>query len=322
MNTKNKIYISLLSIINFFACLFLTIFVLPSSIPVVYNFYEKITIFGTKWIMLSSVIIPTIFAILCITIKDKYTVDLFKILLTISLYENALFFAYFSLSTNLTVGSLCDIPHSLVTFMPLSIFIIYFALKLKKVPYLSKFGIRFKTTKETAFIWNQAHYFARNLFFGMGGLLFFISIIFTFVRFNIIQLPIFVIVIAVFLIIFYNYTYSIYDKYMEMKERQDEQQRKKEAKEKDTKSNTNTKSNSKTTSTESSNTNTDTNSETKKEEEPDSISEKLAENLKDENLTKKEFKKLKKEYKARIKVLKRRAKRKKKQKPIDGSKLM
>lgn len=221
MNKKNTIIIICLAVINFVACTLLTIFAMPNQIPISYDIYEKITILSTKWIMLLSAIIPTIIIILSFLVTNKKACYFLKMLFILGLYENTLFFTYFCLSNNLSIGSLCEIPMAAVIFMPIAVMITILSIKLKNVPYLSKPAINFKIVRETEFIWTQTHFFARDLYFGMGILLFLISIVFVFVRFALALLAIYFIVIIIFTIILYNYTATIYDKYNEMKERKE-----------------------------------------------------------------------------------------------------
>ena len=221
MTKKNIILISLLAVINFITCLLLTIFVLPNQIPVSYDIFEKVTVLSTKWIMLLSAIIPSILIILSFLLSNKKSCYFLRILFFLGIYENTLFFTYFSLSKKLIIGELCEVPFAVMIFMPIAVIITLLAIKLKNAPYLSRPAINFKITRETEFIWTQTHFFASDLYFGMGILLFLISIIFVFVRFSFILLAIFIIVFLVFTIILYNYCDSIYDKYNEMKERKE-----------------------------------------------------------------------------------------------------
>ena len=216
-NTKTKITFTFLGLANFIATLLLTIFLLPDKIPVELDIYEKITNFSSKWIMLSACIIPTIFVILILTLKNKKAIFALKMFFVFALFENVLYFSYFSISSNLIIGLICDIPISISLFMPISIMIVVLSIKLKNAPYLSKPAINFKVTRETEFIWKQTHFFARDAYLLMGIIMFFISIIFAFVRFCLIELALFVLLILIFTIVVYCHSKSIYDKYVEMK---------------------------------------------------------------------------------------------------------
>lgn len=221
MTKKNKIIFAFLGILNFIFTLFLTIFVLPEKVPFLVNTNEIIISQITKWIMLLSCFVPSILAIIILINKDKKVQFFLKIALILAIFENVLFFSYFCLSKNLNINNLHEIPISVSIFMPISVIIVVCSTKLKNCPYLSKPAINFKPTRETEFIWKQTQIFARDAYFLTGIMLFFISIIFCFLRYCLIEFLLFVIAIIISTIVVYKYTKSIFNKYKDMKKRQD-----------------------------------------------------------------------------------------------------
>ena len=335
MNKKEIITLISLGIVNFFACLLLTIFALPNQIPVSYDIYEKVTSLSTKWIMILSSIIPLFFIFGFIFIKNNKVKYTCKILFYLAIYENVLFFIYFSVSNNIYVGAPCEIPLSGVIFMPIAVIITILSPKLKNAPYLSKPAFNFKSTRATEFIWKQTHFFAQKLYFGMGVLLYLISAVFLFIPFCIIETLIFFVIILVFTIIIYNYSYSLFDKYVDLKENQVAQKLKKILERTD-----NITDNNKSTETKSNNEKSNNNIKSEKPENSkqtdknsshsdlsnnDSINKNSAENeSNDENL---EDINLEKELGFKLSKIdlirrERRKKRLAKEKKIDGSKLM
>jgi hypothetical protein len=147
---------------------------------------------------------------------------LFKALFYLALYENMLLFIYFSLSKNIQVQEFIEIPLSTFIFIPLSFFIMLYGLKIKNVPYKSAYGIRFKSTQETQFIWTQSHIFARDAIFGLGFVLFICSVVLSFFHYWYITFAIFIIATILTYVIIWNYSRSIQKKYLEMKSRQEQ----------------------------------------------------------------------------------------------------
>ena len=228
MTHKSKLTLITFGLINLVATILLTIFTLPKQIPVAYDIYEKITHFSTKWIMLISSIIPTIFVVLLLIIKNNKLQTLFKGLFILSLFENMLFFAYFIVSENLTYHTLCEIPASISIFMPISFIMLIFSIKIKNVPYLSKPAFNFKVTRETEFIWKQTHFFAQKVLFITSFILFIVSIIFAIFRQSIIEFSIFIIAIITATLVVYFYSKSIFEKYNDMKIRKENLDKKKD----------------------------------------------------------------------------------------------
>jgi len=246
MTKKSKILFILLSIINLLTTSLITIFALPNKIPVCYNIYEKITFCSSKWLMLISSILPTLFIIFIFFIKNNKVKFIFKALFVLSIFENVLFFSYFLIETNFDIGTLCKIPASVSIFMPISIICLIFSLKIKNLPYKSKFGINFKVTRETEFIWKQTHFYSQNVLFCSSIIMFITSIIFSLFRNILIEFVIFFIIILISLLIIYLHSKSIYNKYIEMKTKKENLDNKKNVDPNETpKTETNTKKNKK-----------------------------------------------------------------------------
>lgn len=232
MTKKEKILICVIAITNLIATSLLTILFLPNKIPFLLNAHEIIISKITKWIMLLSGLLPSIFAAITLFSKSKKTQFLLKIALFTAIFENILYFSCFLLSKNNEIGNTFEIPISVTLFMPISVIIFVCATKLKNLEYLSKPAINFSYTKETEFLWRQTHIYARNIYFVTGIILFFISIIFCFLRYCLIELILFVVAIIISTIIVYNYSKSIYNKYIDMKNRKEAMDKKSNANEK------------------------------------------------------------------------------------------
>lgn len=217
MKKKNKILIIFLAILNLILTSYLLVFIIPNKVPFLVDTNEKIVSFISKWFLLAFCFLPVIFALLAMLLKNKKCSFLFLILFVLSIYENFLYFSYFSLEKSIVVGNLSAIPISISIFMPTSVIIVILAIKLKNAPFLSKPALNFKTAKTTEFIWKQTHFYARDLYFFMGIIMFFVSIIFAIFRYPLIEFAIFVLLIIAFTLKIYFYSKSIYKKYAEMK---------------------------------------------------------------------------------------------------------
>lgn len=230
VNNKEKFRFIILGASNLILCTLLTIFVLDSKVPVLFNFNEEIVAMGPKWIMLLAGIIPCIFALLTFFMRTKPSQFIFKFLFIISLFETMIWFIYYGLSSNLYVGATSEISFAIAAFFPASFAIMAYGLNLKNPEYKSKTGINFKNVETTEFIWIQSHFFARYIFFFTGFILFLVSLVFAFFHMSYVLIPIFVIAIIVCYIIVWNYAESMKQKYEEMKTRKDNLDKGKEEK--------------------------------------------------------------------------------------------
>ena len=220
---KQTVLILILSILNLAICALLTLTIVPGQIPLHYNFHEQIDSLGSKWWLTANITLPLILAVLTIIFhKKEYLTFFLKSIFVFMLYNNLLTYSYLILATDLSIGALCEIPVAISIFMPLAVFIAVMAIKLKNIPYNTKFmGIRTKYTKANEFIWKQTHFFARDVFFAIGVALFFVLIPFTFIRLSYIPLALFLAAITTGIIIVNNQSKKMYQKYVDMKARQD-----------------------------------------------------------------------------------------------------
>ncbi len=218
---KNKAITLTFGIICTLACLLLLIFCVPESIPLAVDINEKIAICGSKYFLIILIILPLAFSILAVTLKSNQLTFIFKMLLVTFIYENVLVFIYLLTGTSFEIGGILEIPLSCFIFLPLSAIIMVSGIKLKNQPFDSKFGIRFKCTRETEFIWKQTHFFAKNVFFAGGFILFLISAIFSFFHLAYILLILFIILILVLYFVVYGYSRSMCNKYKSMKAKKD-----------------------------------------------------------------------------------------------------
>ena len=188
---KNNIFMIFVGTLNLGLCLLLLFLCVPNKIAMFVNFNEKIILLASKWFMLFGAIAPFVFAVINLFLKNKpKTSFVLKSLIVFLVYENMLAFSYFSNKTSFYIGEISQIPLALSAFLPLSSAIIVWALKLKRIPYKSKFGINTKHSTKTEFIWKQTHIFASDLFFAYGFISFLITFIFVFTKFTYILLAI------------------------------------------------------------------------------------------------------------------------------------
>lgn len=216
---KNNIITICIGAINLVAAILLTIFCVPSQIPLIVNFSEEIVFLGTKWILLLNAIIPMAIAItLCFTKKYKTAQ---KIALAISLYENLLIFSYFCMQSSFEIGTKSMIPLSASIFIPLSLCMLIYASKIKFAPFKSISGIINKYSIQTEFIWSQTQLFAKDAFLLSGLILLLVSIVFVFVRFGYICFAVFAIGILIPYLITLKQSKNMYKKYIYMKNKKD-----------------------------------------------------------------------------------------------------
>lgn len=221
MNKSQKIFIGVFGAVVAVLGLILTIFCVPNMIPVLYDTSEKVLLTASKWWLVLLLILPIVFASLCICVKNKNAQSIFKDLFLISIYEMMLCFVCLLSSKNLAVGDTADVSLTCFIFLPLSLLMMMIAGTLKNLPYKSKFGIKFKCSSETEFIWKQTHFFAHKAFLLTGLILLVASAIFSFFHLTLVVLGIFVVAILVCFIVIFGYSNSIYKKYLEMKAKRD-----------------------------------------------------------------------------------------------------
>ncbi len=167
---------TVLSVTNFLVCMLLLVFKTPTKVPLFFDLNEKIAVLGSKWFLLSCVIIPTILGVVIQLTQKKEQLNFFlKMLFYTCIFENMLIFIYVSSTKSFATHTLSEIPMSLVYFLPFSAYIMLGGLKLKHLPFkaFSPFKNKYSTSSE--FVWKQTHFYARNVLFSVG----FISVILT-----------------------------------------------------------------------------------------------------------------------------------------------
>lgn len=218
---KDNIGILALSAINLIVGTLLIIFAFPKSIPTLFDFNENIIYMGSKWLMILSLVIPTTFCMLAIFLKNSKLKKFFKALVALSFYENMLIFTCLSLKDSFSIGEIAEVPLSTFLFLPLSVLMMIYGLKIKHITYKSRFGIRTKATLETEFIWKQTHFYARDVIFATGFILFILSVISSFFHYFYIMIPIFAIAILIDFIMVLKQANGMHKKYLTMKKRQE-----------------------------------------------------------------------------------------------------
>jgi hypothetical protein len=94
---------------------------------------------------------------------------------------------YISSVDSFAVGSLSEIPMSLVYFLPLSAYIMLGGLKIKHLPFKSFSPFKNKHTCVAEFVWKQIHFYARNVMFSVGFIAVILTLIFAIFRLLIIN---------------------------------------------------------------------------------------------------------------------------------------
>ena len=136
-------------------------------------------------------------------------------------------FSYFCTEAPFVVGELTKIPLSLSLFLPIALATFIYGASIKNLNYKNKFGIKSKNTTTTEFIWKQIHISASYQFRLAGFILIFVSIIFIFVHFPLIELAIFIVGLLTPRIILEINANKMSKKYFDMKKKHDHIQEKK-----------------------------------------------------------------------------------------------
>lgn len=218
---KNKIISIILASINLVICLSLLIFLSPSQVPLLTGLHDKIILIGSKWWLIIGIIIPIILLIPVVLTKNKYFQLLFTELIIFVVYNNMLGFSYFCTEKEFAIGLVSKIPLSISIFLPLALWIFVYGVSIKNIPYKNRFGILTKNTQTTEFIWKQTHFLASYHFMLWGVILFIISIVFTFLRFPLIELGVFIISLTIPRIYVEIQAKKMSTKYYDMKAKQD-----------------------------------------------------------------------------------------------------
>ena len=224
---KFKLTPIIITSINFVLCLMLLIFVTPNKIPLLSGIRDEIILIGSKWWMLLGIILPIIFMIFTLCLKNKFLKLLFSELIIFTSYNNMLAYSYFCTDTYFAIGTTTQIPASLSIFLPISLAIFIYGATIKNISYKNKFGINSKRTTTTEFIWKQSHITASYHFMLTGLILFIVSIIFIFIHYPLIELAIFIIFAFIPRIIVEINAKKMTLKYNDMKHKHDHLQQKK-----------------------------------------------------------------------------------------------
>ena len=220
---KQNTALFIIAVLNLLVCSFLTLTCVPGQIPIELDIYENIATLGSKWWLSLNIVLPLILSILTLIFhKKEYVVFFLKALFVWTIYENMLSFSYFALTQEFTIGAAYELPLAATTFIPISVFLAVSAIKIKNIPYKSKFmGIRTKYTKSDEFIWKQTHYFARDVFFATGVILFFLNIPFLFVKLLYVPIILFIVAVITAMIIVNHQSKLMYKKLVAMQARKD-----------------------------------------------------------------------------------------------------
>lgn len=194
---RNKIIPIIVATLNFCLCLSLLIFLTPNNVPLISGIKDEILVIGSKWWLLSGIILPLIFLVFTLTLKGKFQKLIFSELIIFVSYNNMLGYAYFCNESSFICGELSQIPISLSLFLPIALAVFVYGSIIKHIDYKNKFGIYSKLTTTTEFIWKQSHITASYHYMLSGLILLIISIIFVFVHYPLIELALFVVFLTI-----------------------------------------------------------------------------------------------------------------------------
>lgn len=223
---RNKIIPIVIATLNLVICLSLLIFLVPNNIPLLSGIRDEIIVIGSKWWLISGIVLPLIFMVFAILTKNDLTRLLFTELIIFVTYNNMLGFSYFCTEAPFAIGDLTKIPASLSVFLPVSLATFIYGASIKNLSYKNKFGICSKQTKTTEFIWKQSHITASYHYRLAGFLLFIVSLVFIFIHFPLIELTIFIIGLLVPRIVVEVGAKKMSVKYADMKKKYDHVQEK------------------------------------------------------------------------------------------------
>lgn len=223
---RNKIIPIVVASLNLVLCLSLLIFLVPNKVPLLSGIRDEIIVIGSKWWLISGLILPIVFAYLACFSKNKLTQLLFSELTIFVTYNNMLGYSYFCTESPFIIGELTSVPASLSIFLPIALATFLFGASIKNISYKNKFGICSKRTTTTEFIWKQSHITASYHYRLAGFLLFIVSIVFVFIHYPLIELSIFVIGLITPRIVVEVGAKKMSVKYADMKKKYDHVQKK------------------------------------------------------------------------------------------------
>ena len=214
---KNKLIPLIVSSLNSVICLILLIFCTPNKLPLLAGIYDEIIVIGSKWWLISGIVLPLIFMVFVLINKNKYIQLIFSELIIFLTYINMLAYSYFITTPNVALGVKSEVPLSVAIFLPIALGCFIYGAMLKNIPYKSIFGVKSKRTTTTEFIWNQSHYYGSYYYQLTGLILFIISLVFTFVRYPLIELIVFVIGLIIPRVVVELTARQMSNKYKDMK---------------------------------------------------------------------------------------------------------
>lgn len=223
---RNKIIPIVVASLNLVVCLSLLIFLVPNKVPLISGIRDEIIVIGSKWWLVSGLILPIIFMIFVILSKDKLTQLLFAELIIFVTYNNMLGYSYFCTEAPFAIGEITSVPASLSLFLPVALATFIYGASIKNISYKNKFGICSKRTKTTEFIWKQSHITASYHYRLAGFLLFIVSLVFVFIHYPLIELAIFIIGLLTPRIVVEVGAKKMAAKYADMKKKYDHVQEK------------------------------------------------------------------------------------------------
>ena len=223
---RNKIIPIVVASLNLVLCLSLLIFLVPNKVPLLSGIRDEIIVIGSKWWLVSGIVLPIVFACLAVFSKNKLTQLLFLELTIFVVYNNMLGYSYFCTESPFALGELTSVPASLSIFLPIALATFLFGASIKNISYKNKFGIYSKQTTTTEFIWKQSHITASYHYRLAGFLLFIVSIVFVFIHYPLIELAIFVIGLIIPRIVVEVGAKKMSVKYADMKKKYDHVQKK------------------------------------------------------------------------------------------------
>ncbi len=219
---------------NLITSLLLLIFKTPKKVPLFFSITEKIAVLGSKWFLLACSIVPTILWLVIQLTRKKEALNFFlKMMFYTCIFENMLIMIYVSSVEGFSVGTLSEIPMSLVYFLPFSAYIMLGGLKIKYLPFKAFSPFKNKLTTSAEFVWKQTHFYARNVMFSVGFISVILTLIFAIFRLLIVNIITTVLGIIIIYILVLRAAKQMSDKHGEMqskKDKLDEAKAKKEAK--------------------------------------------------------------------------------------------
>ena len=218
---RNKIIPIVVASLNFCLCLTLLIFLTPNKVPLLIGFRDEIIVIGSKWWLLSGIILPFIFLVFALVLKGKFQKLIFSELIIFVSYNNLLGYSYFCNESSFVCGTLSQVPMSLSLFLPIALAVFVYGAIIKHIAYKNKFGIYSKRTTTTEFIWKQSHITASYHFMLSGLILLIVSIVFVFVHYPLIELAIFIIFLTIPRIVVETGANKMSKKYADMQKKYD-----------------------------------------------------------------------------------------------------